>query len=682
LRKLLAGLILGAGAACLVVGAGALGWLDVAELKTYDWRTRRIGDAAAVDRDIVLVEINDTTLRDLEPAYGRWPWPRVAFSTLLDFLERGHPRVIAVDLAFIERQSNLSFTLGEDTWTGAESDQALVDTVAAHRNVILLADAVYGGTVDAAGKAGGAAAQANATATWHGPPYRLGPAIEERPLVSPPFQALADAAAGLAHNYLPLDPDGPARRMPPFIRVGDQYLPSLGVAAALMAAGVRPEEVVLDGNRIRIRDRIVPLVATPVRDAYDPSKTHLQRTMLIRYRAPALDGQGNRPFPSYEARHLMVSEAQLGAGETPLVDPAVFADKVVFVGLAASGLVDAFQTPFGSQGTMPGVQLHASMAQSILRNDFVRPAGRLTDVAATAGGALAVGLLSAWLPFAAALGGTLLLLGGWTWYAAEAFRGGLWVALAQPLAAMAATLFAGTAYQYFVEDREKRKVKRLFGRYVSRDVYDQLLANPALAELGGARREMTVLFSDIRGFTAVTEKGDPEALVAQLNAYFSRMVDIVFRHQGTIDKFIGDSVMALFGAPVDDVHHAEHAVEVAEEMVRELGLLNREWAAAGGTPLDIGIGINSGDMIAGNIGSSAIMSYTVIGDNVNLAARLESLNKDFRSRIIISDATRVRLTAERTLRPLGSVVVKGKTQAVSIFEVVVPSPALPEDTHP
>jgi adenylate cyclase len=250
--------------------------------------------------------------------------------------------------------------------------------------------------------------------------------------------------------------------------------------------------------------------------------------------------------------------------------------------------------------------------------------------------------------------------------------------LVQPLAGPALALFAGTAYRYFVEDAEKRKVSRLFGRYVSRDVYKQLMANPNLAELGGARREMTVLFSDLRGFTTITEQGHPEELVQQLNEYFTRMVDIVFRNGGTVDKFVGDMVMALFGAPVDDVDHADAAVVAAVEMVRELGELNRHWAAAHRVQLDIGIGINSGDMIAGNIGSSAIMSYTVIGDNVNLGSRLESLNKEFRTRIIISEATRARLKKPFELRRLGDVVVKGKTRPVEIFEVIAPSPLVQE----
>jgi adenylate cyclase len=141
-----------------------------------------------------------------------------------------------------------------------------------------------------------------------------------------------------------------------------------------------------------------------------------------------------------------------------------------------------------------------------------------------------------------------------------------------------------------------------------------------------------------------------------------------------VDKFVGDMVMALFGAPLDDADHAEHAVAAAIDMVRELGLLNARWAERGMAQLDIGVGVNSGDMIAGNIGSSSIMSYTVIGDNVNLGARLESLNKDFKTRIIISDATRIRLKGNYDIRPLGEVVVKGKTRPVAIFEVCAPAP--------
>ena len=324
---------------------------------------------------------------------------------------------------------------------------------------------------------------------------------------------------------------------------------------------------------------------------------------------------------------------------------------------------------------MPGIQLHASVADSILSNRFIAPAPRWTAVAATLASRSTVG---SGVGHAAVLGRgrgcRRARCRGWTGASLYAFDRGLWLVMAQPILATAVALFAGTAYRYFVEDAEKRKVSRLFGRYVSRDVYKQLMANPGLAELGGGRREMSVLFSDLRGFTTITEKGNPEDLVLQLNEYFTRMVEIVFRNGGTVDKFVGDMVMALFGAPVDDVDHADDAVTTAVEMVRELGELNRRWAAEGRVQLDIGIGVNSGDMIAGNIGSAAIMSYTVIGDNVNLGARLESLNKEYRTRIIISEATRARLAKSYEMRPLGGVVVKGKTRPVEIFEVIAPSP--------
>ena len=668
-RKVLAGLLLGAGAALMVFLIGWTGALEKLELQLYDWRLRQLANPGAVNQDIVLVEINDASIRDYADAVGRWPWPRVLQSNLIDFLHRGPARVIAYDIQLSEK-SHGSFTFGTDVWTAEESDAALVTSVRDAGTVILLADATNPGA--AAGQA-----QASTPATWRSPAYRLGPLIEQRPLVLPPFQALADAVSGLGHNFLALDDDGVARRVAPFIRTGERYVPSLGVAAALAASGVAPKDVVLDGTAIRLRDSRIPLVSARVLDAVGGDASHDQWTMLVNYRAP-VQVKGGRPYASYEARHLLVSQDQLLAGQKPLVDPALFKDKIVFVGLSAAGLVDVFQTPMGG-GLMPGIQLHATVADSILARRFITPARARTNAAATLAGALSVGVMSATLPIAAGAFGAGLAAAAWASIALMALRGGLWLNMVQPLTAIALALFAGTTYRYFVEDYQKRVVKKLFGRYVSKDVYEQLLAHPDRAELGGKRRDMTVLFSDIRGFTTVTERGNAEQLVAQLNEYFSRMVEVVFRHRGTVDKFVGDMVMALFGAPVDDADHAEHAVAAAVDMVRVLAELNHEWAARGMPQLDIGIGINSGDMIAGNIGSSSIMSYTVIGDNVNLGARLESLNKDYKSRVIISDATRTRLTNTYELRSLGEVVVKGKTRPVSIFEVVVPAPI--EDSH-
>ena len=666
-RKLLAGMSIGFATAAVILLLGYTGWLETLELKSYDWRMRTIAEWGAsngrplVHPDIVLVAINDLSVQELAPVVGRWPWPRALMGLLVEYLNRGKPKAVVLDIGYWEPERESTYDFLGQPFSSAKSDQALADAVNRAGNVVVLADATAPGLVDGEVK----------QAQWSAPAYQLGPAIEERPVITPPIPALAAAATSLGHNFLALDPDGPARRIAPFVRQGDRYLPSLGVAAVLRAENIRPDEVVLEGNSIALRHVRIPLVPIQVKDV-GASGRRLQQTMMINYRAPVLVN-GDRPFASYEARHLLKSEGQIIEGAKPDIDPAVFKNKIVFVGLTGAGLVDAFQTPFG-RGTVPGIQLHASVADSIVSNRFIQPAPRWIVPATIVSGALVVGLMAAMLPFSAAAGGAVLLAIAYAAGATYGFSKGLWLTLAQPMLSIGIALFLGTAYRYFVEDAEKRKVSRLFGRYVSKDVCQQLMENPGLAELGGQRREMTVLFSDIRGFTTITEKGSPEELVAQLNQYFSRMVEVVFRHGGTVDKFVGDMVMALFGAPVTDPHHAEHAVAAAVDMVDQLRQLNAEWSSQGKATLDIGIGVNSGDMIAGNIGSSSIMSYTVIGDNVNLGSRLESLNKEYGTRIIISDATRSRLTTKYTTRPLGSVVVKGKTKPVDVFEICVPSP--------
>jgi adenylate cyclase len=419
----------------------------------------------------------------------------------------------------------------------------------------------------------------------------------------------------------------------------------------------------LQGDRLSVASIQMPLDATPGRGGQALLNFHGA------YKLP----DGSTTYPTYSFVDVLLSEDRLQSGAKPPIDPVVFRDKLVFIGTSAEGLADMWKTPFGGSA-MPGVQLHAALADDVLSARFMRRAPWRTDVAVTAaagivGGVLATALPVLWaLPLVAA---SAIGLAGWLTHEVGA---GLWVAALAPAGAVALALFGGVAWQYFVEGREKRRVKRLFGRYVSKDVFDHLMADPSIARLGGHRREMTVLFSDIRGFTSASERGTPESIVEQLNEYFTAMVQVLFRHHGTLDKFVGDMVMGLFGAPLDDPHHADHAVAAALEMTTVLDRLNAAWTAGGRPALDIGIGINSGEMIAGNIGSEAIMSYTVIGDAVNLGARLESLNKEFGTRVLISEETRRRLSGPVRTRLIGEVTVKGRKQPVTVHEVMENTP--------
>jgi adenylate cyclase len=653
LRKAVAGLLVGSCAAAIVLALTDVEAFRTVEVKTYDWRLARTARPSTARKDIALVEIDEYSLRNLRPNAGRWPWPRLVHANLIEYLHRGKPAMIVYDVNFAEADDR-TFKFGGGTLSGEESDRALAAALRKAGNVILLADATFEG-----GHTGEYA--------WPDQGYRLqGPGITERRALFAPAEDFAASAAALGHNLFVLDPDGPMRHVVPFVRTEGRAMPSLGLAAALRAAGVRPAEIAAEGEVLRLGDRRMPL---EWRHVNNPEGRISYLWALINFRGPALmPDLKSRPYQTHSFFDLLYSEEQLLADQKPDIDPSIFRDKIVFVGTSASGLHDAFETPFAG-GEMPGIQIHAAVADDFLSNRFRRPESRGVRMALVLALALGVGIVAAVVPAWWAAGVFGVAIAAFVFIATRLFAGGTWLNITQPTLASSLALFGGVGYQYFFEGREKRKMKRLFGQYVSKDVYEQLVENPELARLGGQRRQMTVLFSDIRGFTTVSESGQPEEIVAILNEYFTRMVEIVFAHKGTLDKFVGDMVMALFGAPLDDPQHAEHAVDAALEMIRDLHRLNEKWTAEGRPALDIGIGISTGPMIAGNIGSEAIMSYTVIGDAVNLGARLESLNKQYGTRIIISEATREALPGRYLFRPLGDVVVKGKTRPVAIYEV-------------
>lgn len=649
---------IGSIAALCAAGLGQIDFVRRVENVSYDWRVAQTAQPVDSESPVLIVDINESSIRALEPLVGRWPWPRMVHAAAIDYMRAGGARVVAFDILFGERERFSETFINGRSVSGEESDRALVDAVRDAGNVVLLAGSTYEGLV------GTDDAGAVILESIPGPRYQIGSGWYTRPDLQLPFDELVVGARAIGHDLLIRDPGSDfARRMVPFIDVHGHAVPSLGLSAAMAFLDVPPAAVEGDDDTLRIGAARMPITSER------RGATEGIRQTLLRFQRP-VSGRDNvtSMFPGVSYFDVLLSADQLASGEAPAVPPSAFADKLVFVGASAAGTFDRYLTPFG--GGAGGVELHATLAQNVLDNAFMRRAPSVVDGVVTLLAALAASAMSVLLPLLWAVIGVVVLVAVVGWGVTALVGQGVWMAAVVPGLAVALASFGGIAWRYFVEGREKRHVRELFGRYVSKDVIEALMADPAGARLGGQRREMTVLFSDIRGFTAASEVGTPEDVVAQLNEYFAEMVEVLFRHQGTLDKFVGDMVMGLFGAPLRDPHHADHAVAAALDMAGTLDRLNARWKMEGRPVLDIGIGINTGEMIAGNIGAESIMSYTVIGDAVNLGARLESLNKDYGTRILISDATRARLTTPVRTREIGPVVVKGRTKAVVVHEVV------------
>jgi adenylate cyclase len=370
---------------------------------------------------------------------------------------------------------------------------------------------------------------------------------------------------------------------------------------------------------------------------------------------------GPHTFPHY-------SVADILAGRTPA---NVFKDKIVFVGSTAIGVYDLRVTPFST--VFPGLEVHANVADNILRQTFLfRPGwAALFDLAAIFLMGMVTGLV---LPRLRAFFSVLLigvLFVGYLVMTQSLFvRQGIWLNAVYPLLTVVIVYTSVTLYRYIVEEREKRKIRGAFSFYVTPSVVNEMLKNPEKLKLGGDKKELSVLFSDIRGFTTLAEEMEPETLVNLLNEYLTDMTNVVFEFEGLLDKYIGDAVMAVFGAPLEQTDHPMRACRTALKMLERLSTMQQKWEAEGTPRLDIGIGINTGPMVVGNMGSERRFDYTVMGDSVNLASRLEGINKEYGTRVVISEFTYDRVKDDFFCRELDSVRVKGKVRPIKIFELM------------
>lgn len=453
---------------------------------------------------------------------------------------------------------------------------------------------------------------------------------------TPPFPALEQAAHQTGFVNAVIDEDGTLRdAIPRLQNEGPRYL--LSVLGASLYLGKTPDELVRD----------MPL------DAQDH--------FWVNYRGP-------------ESTFVYVPYVYVLNGTLPASE---LAGKIVLVGARATGTYDHYPTPLSK--TMPGVEFHANVIDNILTRSTLRYGGlRWTYISMIVLG-LFCGLLlvrvSAWAGALWALGAALFYAGLSQWLFSVR---NVVVDMAGPLLTLLIAYGIIIIYRFFTEEREKRWVKAAFGQYVSPKVLEILMEDPSKLTMVGERRDMTVFFSDVAGFTSISERMNPDELVVLLNRYLSAMTEVIFEYDGYLNKYMGDGIMAFWNAPVKQADHAERACRCALKSMRRLNEFNVELKSQGINPLGARIGLNSGTMVVGNMGSQQKSDYTVMGDNVNLGSRLEGANKAFGSSIMISEFTYEIIQNQFEVRFLDRIRVPGKAKPVKVYELLAEKGALDE----
>ncbi len=644
--------------------------LRMVELKTLDLRIISRGNLAP-GKETVIAVIDEKSVNEL----GRWPWPRTTIARMVDQLKAGGAKAIGFDIIFSEPDINTNLKtidaltaemkksrisdpgisrMLQKKREAANTDAILADSIRKAKNITLgyffhfsikgnekeLAHITPERIVENATRLENSRyAMINSTSDKPSDIYLPHPYAPETniPIVS-------NAARNSGYfNMLP-DRDGSYRWSSLVVAFKNNYYSSLAVSLVQAYLDFPALSLNLEpygAKSIAIGDILVP--------------TNESGQLLINYLGPA------RTFPHYSIADIVSGRLQ----------PDTFRDKIVLVGATATGIFDLRVTPFSS--TYPGVEIHATVIDNILHKNFLTHS-TLTlffDICAIIFFGLLIGFLVPRLrPVTGMLAAFLLIAAFVAVNFFVFFKFNIWMNLVYPFLTMATIYLGITIYHYFKEEREKKKIRGAFQYYLTASVINAMLKDPDKLKLGGDKKDLSVLFSDIRGFTTMSEGLTPEALVALLNEYLTAMTNQVFEQEGLLDKYMGDAIMAVFGAPLDQPDHARRACLTALAMMRELHILQEKWKKEGRPVFDIGIGVNSGDMVVGNMGSQMRFDYTVMGDMVNLGSRLEGTNKEYGTNIIISEFTYNVVKDSMCCRELDGVRVKGKIKPVMIYELL------------
>lgn len=656
--RILAGFVLTAFFIGHAANAYRIGLVERAEAIFYDARLR-LSMPGTGDPRVVILDIDERSLGQ----FGRWPWSRDLMAKLMDRLFDGYGVALAAfDVVWAEPDSSSGLATLDALAAGRLRDDAAFRSAYGEVRTSLDFDGRFAASMKGRPVVLGyylssepGAVRANAI----GPPA-LGPgAVGGRAV---PFTvwsgytgnlpAYAEAAAGAGHINPIVDRDGSVRRVPMLAELdGSRYEAfSLAIVRTLLArqAGDGKPPPVRPGFPADGRGGLEWLDVGPLRIPVDAS------------------GSALVPFHGPRGSFDYVALADVLTGKVP---PERLRGRIALVGATAPGLLDLRATPVGS--VFPGVEIHANLVAGILngtlkgRPGYVVGAEALMLLAAGMALSLLLPRLSMPMATAAALGvavlASVLNLVLWS-------DGGLDLPLASLIGLVVLLYTMTMAWGYFAESRTRRQIADLFGQYVPPELVDRMAADPRRYSMEPKDAELTILFADVRGFTGISEALRPEELREYINAYLSEMSDIIrSRHRGTLDKYIGDAIMAFWGAPVADPGHARHAVEAALDMQRHCEVLNARFRARGWPPLRIGVGINSGNVRVGDMGSRVRRAYTVMGDAVNVASRLEGRTKYYGVGILAGEGTRLAVP-DMAFREVDRIRVKGRDEAVAVYE--------------
>lgn len=574
--------------------------------------------------EIIIIAIDSASIdRVSNQGLGKfYEWRRTLYANALENLEEAEASVIGIDVLFTERSKDIPQEKIDEIFDriGLSEEKAIINEVSK-----LALDYT---------------------------PFKTHPDDEIFNEVLSKYDNIILAAKSRVDNFNIQQADLPYQ---PF---RDENLDNIGFIDAKESPDQTIREVplqVVDDNNNAYDSFALKVAQKYTNNEIDPSTIPTNNGKLI------INYQAN-PFAF---KHLSFKDVLKGN-----FDPSDLKDKIVLIGVTDSKLGDQFPTPKSSDRFMPGVEIHANAIQTLLEKKFLvnqsKTSQTLTIFALAIIGSLALIFLNIWFGIALAIA----LFFAYYKAAHAAYSNGVILNMVYPFIIILLTYMSSIIYKYFAELKTRKYIQTAFGRYLSPTVMKEVLKNPHLLHRSGMRREITVFFSDIAGFTGISETLDPRALIDLINDYLGTMTDIILKHEGTLDKYVGDAIVAYFGAPMNQPNHAKLACQVALEMRETLPSLHEKWKKEGKPLIDFRIGINTGNAIVGNVGSEKHFDYTIMGDEVNLGSRLEGANKKYNTRIMLSQATYNQVKDDFIFRKLDYIRVKGKHEAIHVYELV------------